>query len=158
MEQLGTNSFERFMNLHIPGTEPFICPDCGKKFKVNDAVIVKIQTESQHVSTEFHGRIVARKYRNIYYNIRFCSSCAKRRKNVSKIGLIIMFVIIPLVVGVWSLCKNEGGIGAFIGSILGTEFLCFVVYSIWTWLTMGSSIDIKYAAKCNAIAPNDLFV
>lgn len=162
MEQLGITSLSElehlnFPPLYIPGEDMFTCPDCDKQFKVKDAVVRKIQTESKHVSTEFHGRIVERKYRDTYYNVRFCPSCAKKRKILSAIGLIILFVIIPLSMAIWSVSQPEGGIGAFFGVLLGTEFLCLVAYGLWNWVTMGASINIEQAAKNNALAPSDLY-
>lgn len=163
IEQLGIKSISeygsiKFPKLHIPGEEPFVCPDCRKQFKVNDAVVIQIQTESKHIGTEFHGRIVERKYRDTYYNVRFCSCCAKKRKMISKISLMILFVIIPLSVAIWSISQPGRGVGSFLGALFGTEFLCLVAYGIWNWMTMGSSIDIDEAAKNNALAPNDLFL
>ncbi len=162
MEQLGIKSISelgsiKFPKPHIPREDSFVCPDCKKQIKVNDAVVIQIQTESKHIGTEFHGRIVERKYRDTYYDVRFCPSCAKKRKLISKISLMILFIIIPLSVAIWSISQPGRSVGSFLGALFATEFLCLVVYGIWNWITMGSSIDINEAAKNNALAPIDLF-
>lgn len=136
----------------------FVCPDCGQEIDVNEAEVIKIQTASKHIGTEFHGRIIVRTYRNTYYNVRFCKSCAKTRKLTSRVLRVIMFIIIPLCFGVvLSVCEPDRGIGGFFGAILGAEFLCWLVYMIWKLITMGYSIDINHAARCNALAPGDSF-
>lgn len=70
---------------------------------------------------------------------------------------MILFVIIPLSVAIWSISQPNRGVGSFLGALFGTEFLCLVAYGIWNWITMGSSIGIDEAAKNNALAPSDLF-
>lgn len=136
----------------------FVCPDCGQELKVDDAEVIKIQTSSKHIGTESHGRIIIRTYRETYYNIRFCKFCAKNRKITSKIGRIIMFIVIPLCFGVFlSIYDPDRGVVGFLVTILGAEFLCWIVYRIWKLITMGYSIDINHVAKCNALAPSDFF-
>ena len=55
MEQLGIKSISelgsiKFPKLHILGEEPFVCPDCKKQFKVNDAVIAEFNLQMQQNS------------------------------------------------------------------------------------------------------------
>lgn len=81
----------------------------------------------------------------------------RNEKILSVLGLIILFVIIPLSMATWPVSQPERGIGAFFGTLLGMKFLCLVAYGLWNCVTMGTSINIEQAAKHNGLAPSDLY-
>ena len=143
--------------LYIPGEESFICPSCGKKLKVKEAKVIPIQIESKHIETKVHGRMIERKYRDTYYNIRFCPSCAKRKRINTIICIIIFFIMIPLGIGIWSWCQPGRGFGSFLASFIVTEILCLMGAGLWSWATEGTEVNIDDDSKGNAIAPQDHF-
>ena len=141
-----------FNNIDFEKYTTFICPKCGKKVLIKDARIIPIQTKSEHVDTKIKGRMVQRTYRDTFHAIRFCNECAKKKHKYSKIGLLIMFCFIPLSISIWVWTLPERGFGSFIGSLIFCEFICFLLYGFFSYLTEGSEVDLEHASKCNAIA------
>ena len=155
---------------HVPTYFPnlagiyFRCPICGKQYRIEEAVVIPINTKSEHVGTKISGRTVTRTYQDTYYHIRFCKSCAKKRIKKESLftwSIMIIFIVLAILFFVinWNKIMGNGGIGNAIGLLFVLVIIGLFVMAVIGWIKhflFDKSIDISQAAKGNALK-NPLF-
>lgn len=146
--------------LFTPGRGQFICPKCGKKCEEKDEVIFKIQTGSKYIGAECHGRFIERKYLESYYNVRFCPDCAERKFRKRRMLRRLLLFWLPSIAAIFSLIHPKRSIGLFIGVTIILEISFVAIFVVWDWITMtmGRTLDVEHAARCNALAPHEIML
>lgn len=136
----------------------FVCPHCGKKFPLSEAVVVDEITDTKSAGSTVRGRTITHKFIDTHHKVRFCPKCAKRRDAVRKWMSIFIWIIAPIVLTVlftirgW---KDTDGIFANIFLSLFLAYLTTVVFILipvsWIFKWTYFDIDVEKAAKDNAL-------
>lgn len=140
----------------------FICPHCGKRHDISDAVVVDEITDTKSAGSTISGRNVVHKFIDTHYKVRFCPKCAKKRENAKKWRSRIFWKIAPLGFCAFTVCgmiaKGEvDSIGSFIGVLLMGLFFGYLASVVLVAIPVGIifklylDIDVDEAAKGNAL-------
>ena len=139
----------------IFGNFEFSCPICHKEFSIFDAQEESVCIKSENLPTEFHGRLVIRKYRDTYAKVRLCKKCyRKRRRNLKCfIGINVMiFIVFNIIYGINYFSHDNNGIATYIGLLLLIAFIFPIISGFLFWIYLkATEIDISEAIKGNAI-------
>ena len=138
----------------------FKCLICNNEFNVDDAIISKEQIKSEHLNTKISGRIVTRTYLDTHYNIRYCQHCHIKKTLIFKVGMIIIWILLPVTHFICSFEKfidNDDILDLLVKLLLVYPLNCLFVSIgfVFIYNTI-YKVDIDKAIENNAV-DNPLF-
>ena len=140
----------------------FVCPHCGERHNIAEAVIVDEITDTKSAGTTFSGRAAIHKYVDTHHKVRFCPKCAKKRANIRKCLTWLLYGIFPVgFLILWithDIMVNENNVVGDVILLIGEDLLMTFIATLFLAIpveliaNLYFKIDVNKAAEGNALA------